>query len=201
PQTLILIVARLASRLSRYIEVDSGRRKDRPELAAALAACHAMRATLVIARLDRLARNVAFVLNLMKSGVESVATDMPVVNRLTVHVLAAVAEEEARAVSARTKAALAAAKARGCGSANRACSRASHPSPRRPTRPSERTRAGVLQGSHPTSTRRAARAQPRSRRSPRHSWPAACRRLRGTALFSGPGTAGHGRGQLGGLKR
>jgi DNA invertase Pin-like site-specific DNA recombinase len=68
---------------------------------------------LVIAKLDRLARNVAFVSGLMESGVEFVAADMPTVNRLTVHILAAVAEEEARMISARTKAALAAAKARG----------------------------------------------------------------------------------------
>jgi DNA invertase Pin-like site-specific DNA recombinase len=98
---------------AEHVEVESGRRKDRPQLAAALAACRTLRATLVIARLDRLARNVAFVSNLMESGVEFVAADMPVVNRLTVHILAAVAEEEARLVSARTKAALAAARARG----------------------------------------------------------------------------------------
>ncbi len=67
---------------------------------------------LVIAKLDRLARNVAFVSGLMENGVEFVAAHMPTVNRLTVHILAAVAEE-ARMISARTKAALAAAKARG----------------------------------------------------------------------------------------
>jgi DNA invertase Pin-like site-specific DNA recombinase len=69
---------------------------------------------LCIAKLDRLARNVAFVSDLMESGVEFIAADMPTVNRLTIHILAAVAEEEeARMISARTKAALAAAKARG----------------------------------------------------------------------------------------
>ena len=96
-----------------FIEVESGRKKDRPQLAAALAATRAHRAVLVIAKLDRLARNVHFVSGLMESGVEFVAADMPTVNRLTVHILAAVAEEEARMISARTKAALAVAKARG----------------------------------------------------------------------------------------
>ena len=67
----------------------------------------------LVAKLDRLARNVAFVSSLMESGVEFVAADMPVASRLTLHILAAVAEEEARMISARTKAALAAAKARG----------------------------------------------------------------------------------------
>jgi DNA invertase Pin-like site-specific DNA recombinase len=99
--------------VAEHVEVESGRKKDRPELAAALETCRALRAVLVIAKLDRLARNVAFVSNLMESGVEFVAADMPTVNRLTVHILAAVAEEEARMISARTKAALAAARARG----------------------------------------------------------------------------------------
>jgi DNA invertase Pin-like site-specific DNA recombinase len=98
---------------AEFIEVESGRKRDRPQLAAALAAARAHRAILVIAKLDRLARNVHFVSGLMESGVEFVAADMPTVNRLTVHILAAVAEEEARMISARTKAALAAAKARG----------------------------------------------------------------------------------------
>ncbi len=92
---------------------DSKRSRPDTQLAAALAAARVHRAVLVIAKLDRLARNVHFVSGLMESGVEFVAADMPTVNRLTVHILAAVAEEEARMISARTKAALAAAKARG----------------------------------------------------------------------------------------
>jgi len=85
----------------------------RPQLRAALEACRKQKATLLIAKLDRLARNVHFVSGLMESGVEFVAVDMPMANRLTVHILAAVAEHEREMISQRTKAALAAAKARG----------------------------------------------------------------------------------------
>lgn len=98
---------------AEFVEVESGKRTDRPQLAAALAACRLHKATLVIAKLDRLARNVAFVSALMESNVEFIACDFPTANRLTIHILAAVAEHEAHAISERTKAALAAAKARG----------------------------------------------------------------------------------------
>jgi DNA invertase Pin-like site-specific DNA recombinase len=96
-----------------YTEIESGKRSDRPQLALAIAACKRLRATLVIAKLDRLARNVHFVSGLMESGIDFVACDNPNANRLTVHILAAVAEDEARRISERTKAALAAYKARG----------------------------------------------------------------------------------------
>jgi DNA invertase Pin-like site-specific DNA recombinase len=99
--------------LAEYVEIESGKRSDRPELAKALAKSKATGATLVIAKLDRLSRKVAFISNLMESGVEFVAADMPMANRLTVHVLAAVAEHEREMISQRTTAALAAAKARG----------------------------------------------------------------------------------------
>lgn len=99
--------------VAEVVEVESGKRSDRPKLTEALRLCRLHKATLVIAKLDRLARNVAFVSSLMESGVEFTAVDFPQANRLTVHILAAVAEHEAKMISDRTKAALAAAKARG----------------------------------------------------------------------------------------
>lgn len=99
--------------VAEVVEVESGKRNDRPKLAEALKLCRVHRASLIIAKLDRLARNVHFVSSLMESGVEFTAVDFPQANRLTVHLLAAVAEHEAKAISERTKAALRAAKARG----------------------------------------------------------------------------------------
>jgi DNA invertase Pin-like site-specific DNA recombinase len=98
-----------------YQDIESGTRKgnQRPELAKAIAHAKRIKATLIIAKLDRLARNVAFVSNLMESGVDFIAADQPSANKLTIHILAAVAEAEADAISRRTKEALAAAKARG----------------------------------------------------------------------------------------
>ncbi|MBL9116701.1 MAG: recombinase family protein [Verrucomicrobiaceae bacterium] len=99
--------------VGEFTEVESGKRKNRPELQAALALCKKAKATLVIAKLDRLARNLHFISGLMESKIDFVAVDNPTTNKLTVQILAAVAEDEARAISARTKAALASAKARG----------------------------------------------------------------------------------------
>ena len=96
-----------------YVEVESGRNDERPQLATAMAACRRLGARLLIAKLDRLARDVAFIATLMKSDVRFTACDMPDADPFRLHIEAAIAEEEARKISARTKAALAAAKARG----------------------------------------------------------------------------------------
>jgi DNA invertase Pin-like site-specific DNA recombinase len=99
--------------LAEFTEVESGRKSDREELAKALTHCRRTGARLVIAKLDRLSRDAHFLLGLDKAGVDFVAVDMPHANKLTVGIMALVAQEEAKAISARTKAALAAAKARG----------------------------------------------------------------------------------------
>lgn len=96
-----------------YTEVESGKRKDRPQLAAAIAHAKLIGAQLVIAKLDRLARNVAFVAALMESRVDFVCCDNPHASPLTIHILAAIAEDEAKRISQRTRDALAALKARG----------------------------------------------------------------------------------------
>ena len=94
--------------VAEYCEIESGKRNDRPQIAAALAACRLRRATLVIAKLDRLARNVFFISSLQESGVDFVACDNPHATRLTIQILAAVAEHEREMIAERTKAALAA---------------------------------------------------------------------------------------------
>lgn len=99
--------------LNVYTEVESGKRADRPELAKAVAHAKRSKATLCVAKLDRLSRNVEFLAGVMNSGCEFAAADMPAANRFMLHVMAAVAEHEAKAISERTRAALAAYKARG----------------------------------------------------------------------------------------
>jgi DNA invertase Pin-like site-specific DNA recombinase len=99
--------------LGEFVEIESGKRSDRPKLAEALAACKRHRAKLIIAKLDRLSRNVAFIATLMDGKVDFVCCDFPQANRLTLHVLAAVAEHEREMISERTRAGLAAAKERG----------------------------------------------------------------------------------------
>jgi len=99
--------------IATFKEVESGKRKRRPQLLAALAECKRTKATLIVAKLDRLARNVAFISSLMESKIDFIACDQPHANRFTIHILAAVAEFEREMISKRTKEALAAAKARG----------------------------------------------------------------------------------------
>lgn len=96
-----------------YIEVESGKRNDRPELTKALKQCRLTGATLIVAKLDRLSRNAAFLMTLRDSGADFVAADLPDANTMTVGIMALVAQHEREAISARTKAALAAAKKRG----------------------------------------------------------------------------------------
>lgn len=108
----------VASRSGRIIapelvEVETGKNNHRPELQKALKRCRATGATLVVAKLDRLSRNAAFLMTLRDSGVQFVAADLPEANTMTVGVMAVVAQHEREAISARTKAALAAAKRRG----------------------------------------------------------------------------------------
>lgn len=98
---------------AEFIEVESGKRKDRRELRLAIARARSTKATLIIAKLDRLARNLSFISALMESGVQFVCCDMPSANPFTLHVMGAMAEQEGRMISERTKAALAEAKRRG----------------------------------------------------------------------------------------
>lgn len=102
-----------AELLAEYTEVESGKRRGRPELSAALDHCQRARATLLLATLDRLARKVAFIATLMESKTPFVVADMPQASTFELHIRAAMAEEEGRKISERTKAALRAAKARG----------------------------------------------------------------------------------------
>ncbi|WP_149142656.1 recombinase family protein [Gemmobacter caeruleus] len=105
--------SRGAEVLARFTEIESGSKTDRPELAKALHLAKVTGATLVIAKLDRLSRNAAFLLAMRDSGVKFIAVDMPEANDLTVGIMALVAQAEREAISRRTKEALAVAKARG----------------------------------------------------------------------------------------
>ncbi len=134
--------------IEEHVEVESGKRDDnRPELAKALAACRLHGATLVIARIDRLSRDAAFLLGLQKAGVPFVAADMPEANEMVVGIMAVVAQAERKMISERTKAALAAAKARGV----------------RLGRPENLTPEGRLLGSRRGNEARSAKAAARAR--------------------------------------
>jgi len=99
--------------LEDFVEVESGKNSKRPKLLEAIELCKASGAKLLVGRLDRLARDAAFLLNLKDAGIHFVCADMPEANRLTIGIMALVAEQEREAISKRTKEALAAAKARG----------------------------------------------------------------------------------------
>jgi DNA invertase Pin-like site-specific DNA recombinase len=107
------LVGRPADLIAEFIEIESGSKNDRPKLQEALAACQREKATLLIAKLDRLARSVAFISALMEAKTNFLAVDMPHASRLVLHVMAAFAEHEREMIRERTRAALAAAKARG----------------------------------------------------------------------------------------
>lgn len=107
------VVAHVGSPLAEYVEVESGKRNDRPQLQAALDYARLTGATLVVAKLDRLSRNAAFLNTLLDSGQSIVFADMPHADRLTIGLMAQLAQWEREAISKRTKEALGAAKARG----------------------------------------------------------------------------------------
>ncbi len=113
-----LVAANNGVVIAEYREIETGKNPDRPELAKAIAHARLSKAILVVAKLDRLARNVAFVATLMESigvdeGFNFICCDCPGANRFTLHILAAVAEEEARMIGERTRKGLAVAKEKG----------------------------------------------------------------------------------------
>jgi DNA invertase Pin-like site-specific DNA recombinase len=99
--------------IEEVVEIESGKNNKRPKLNEAIDLCKASGATLVVAKIDRLTRDAAFLLNLKDAGIDFIAADMPEANRLTIGIMALVAEQEREAISKRTKEALTAAKARG----------------------------------------------------------------------------------------
>ena len=99
--------------IAEYVEIESGRKKDRPKLKEALTLCRKDGATLIVAKLDRLARSVSFLSNLLESDVEIVFCDFPQANKMVLHILSAISQYEAELIATRTKSALKAKKARG----------------------------------------------------------------------------------------
>jgi len=99
--------------IEEVVEVESGKKNKRPKLTEAIELCKACGATLVVAKIDRLTRDAAFLLNLKDAGIDFIAADLPEANRLTIGIMALVAEQEREAIRKRAKEALAAAKVRG----------------------------------------------------------------------------------------
>ena len=100
--------------ITEYIETESGRKSNRPKLIEALEECRKTGSTLIVAKLDRLSRNVAFTSKLLESDVEIVFCDFPEANKLVLHIISSIAEYEAGLISQRTRQSLQAKKARGC---------------------------------------------------------------------------------------
>ena len=99
--------------IAEFVEVESGKRADRPEFTKAADYAELANATVLVAKLDRLSRDLHFITNLQKQGIKFKLCDLPEIDQLTIHILAAMAEHEARMISMRTKQALQVAKARG----------------------------------------------------------------------------------------
>lgn len=99
--------------IAEYVETESGKKSDRPQLMEALALCRKTNAILIVAKLDRLSRNVAFTSRLLESDVEIVFCDFPQANRLILHIISSIAEYEANLISQRTRQSLQAKKNRG----------------------------------------------------------------------------------------
>ncbi len=100
--------------IAEFVEVESGRKSDRPKLHEALELCKKKKATLIVAKMDRLSRNVTFTSQLLDSGIEIVFCDFPRANRLVLTIIAAISEYEAGLIRQRTKAALQVKKEQGC---------------------------------------------------------------------------------------
>lgn len=99
--------------IAEFVEVESGRKSERPKLKEALTLCRKEDATLIVAKLDRLARSVSFLSGLLESDVEIVFCDFPQANKMVLHIISAISQYEAELIAARTKASLQAKKSRG----------------------------------------------------------------------------------------